>query len=285
MRENSSNDLSPPYLMFMLRSFSVVPLIKVNYLQTLSLSHTMASFKLKSEASRLILSYLWWVIEPLLYVGVFYLVFDKLLQRGGEDFLTFLIVGKIPFLWFSKSVNGSANALLAGKGLMGQRNFPKHIFPYAIVQENAYKQWAVFLLLFILVLLQGYNITESWFWLPVVIFTNLLLILPISMLASLIVAHIPDFRLLIQLGTLFLMFASGIFFDIHKIADPAIRQLVFDYNPLAFLLDAYRQILMYQSRPDLAHLAVIAGISILLLVFMHWIFKLQSQIIAKKVLS
>ena len=285
MDEKSSSDLSPPYLMFMLHSFTVVLLFKVNYLQTLSLSHTMASLKLKSEASRLILSYLWWIIEPLLYVGVFYLVFEKLLHRGGEDFLTFLIVGKIPFLWFSKSVNNSANSLLAGRGIMGQRDFPKHIFPYAIVQENAYKQWLVFLLLFVLVLLQGYSITEAWFWLPAVIFTNLLLILPISMLASLIVAYIQDFRLLIQMGTLFLMFASGIFWDIHEISDPAIRQLVFDCNPIAFLLDAYRQILMHQTQPDLTHLAVIAGISLLLLVFMHWIFKSQSQNIANKVLS
>lgn len=245
----------------------------------------MASLKLKSEASKLVLSYLWWVIEPLLFVGVFYLVFEKLLQRGGDDFLTFLIVGKIPFLWFSKSVNNSANALLGGKSIMAQRDFPKHIFPYSIVQENAYKQWVVFLVLFILVLLQGYNITENWFWLPLVIFTNLLFILPISMLASLIVAHVRDFGLLIQMGTLFLMFASGIFWDVHDIADPEIRKLVFDFNPLAFLLDAYRQILMYQSQPDLKRLAVIAGMSLLLLIFMHWIFKLQSQYIAKKVLS
>jgi lipopolysaccharide transport system permease protein len=269
----------------MLRSFTALPLIKVNYLQTLSLSHTMASLKLKSEASRLMLSYLWWIIEPLLYVGVFYLVFEKLLNRGGEDFLIFLIIGKIPFLWFSKSVNGSANALVAGKGIMAQRDFPKHIFPYSIVLENAYRQWVVFLLLFVLVLLQGYSITMNWFWLPLIIVANFLLILSISMLASLIVAHVRDFRLLIQMGTLFLLFASGIFFDIRKIADPEIRQFILDWNPIAFLLDAYRQVLMYQSQPDLKHLAVIASVSVLSLVFMHWVFKLQSQNIAKRVLS
>lgn len=245
----------------------------------------MASLKLKSESSKLILSYLWWIIEPLLFVGVFYLVFEKILHRGGGDFLTFLMVGKIPFLWFSKSVNSSAGALLGGKGIMGQRDYPKHIFPYSIVQEHAYRQWVTFLILFVFVILKGYNITEYWLWLPAVILTNLLLILPLSMLASLIVAHVRDFRLLIQMGTLFLMFSSGIFWDIHKIPDPEIQQLVFNFNPIAFLLDAYRQILMYQSQPDLAHLAAIAGISLLLLVFMHWIYKLQSYDIAKKVLS
>ena len=209
----------------------------------------------------------------------------KILHRGGEDFLTFLIVGKIPFLWFSKSVNNSANALLAGRGIMEQRDFPKHIFPYAIVQENAYKQWVVFLFLFVFILVQGYNITEAWLWLPAVILTNLLIILPISMLASLLVAYIQDFRLLIQMGTLFLMFSSGVFWDINKIADPGIQQLIFNYNPIAFLLDAYRQILMYQSQPDLMQLGIIAGVSLVLLICMHWLFKSQSQNIAAKVLS
>jgi lipopolysaccharide transport system permease protein len=245
----------------------------------------MASLKLKSEASKLILSYLWWIIEPLLYVGVFYLVFEKLLNRGGEDFLTFLIVGKIPFLWFSKSVNNSANALLAGRGIMGQRDFPKHIFPYAVVQENAYKQWVVFLLLFVLILLRGYEVTQVWIWLPAVIVTNFLIILPISMLASLLVAYVQDFRFLIQMGTLFLLFASGVFWNIHDISDPALRQIVLICNPIAYLLDAYRQILMYHSQPDLTHLSVIAGASLLLLKLMHWIFDSQSQKIANKVLS
>jgi len=153
------------------------------------------------------------------------------------------------------------------------------------VQENAYKQWLVFLLLFAFAILKGHSITEAWLWLPAVIITNLLLILPLSMLASLMVAYVQDFRILIQMGTLFLMFASGIFWDIHEISDPYIRQLVFDFNPIAFLLDAYRQILMHQTQPDLQHLAVIAGISLLLLIFMHWIFKSQSQNIANKVLS
>jgi lipopolysaccharide transport system permease protein len=87
------------------------------------------------------------------------------------------------------------------------------------------------------------------------------------------------------MGTLFLLFASGVFWDIHEISDPYIRQLVFDCNPIAFLLDAYRQILMHQNQPDLTHLTVVAGLSLLLLFLMHWIFKSQSQNIANKVLS
>ncbi len=257
----------------------------MQFSQTLTLSHTMAVMRLKSEASKLVLSYLWWVIEPLLYVTVFYIVFEKLLSRGGGDFLVFLMLGKIPFLWFSKSINTAANAMLTGKGIMGQRDFPKHIFPYSVVLEASYKQVVVFLLLFFWLFTQGYSLSQACLWLPLLILSNLSLILSGSMLAALRVVYLQDLRAVIGMGTLFLMFASGIFWDVRSIADPEVQQLILTFNPLAFLLDAYRQILMHQTSPDISYLLVLTFLSLVLLGLVHWVYARQSQYIAYKVLS
>ena len=52
----------------------------------------MARLSLKAEAQRYYLGYLWWVLEPLLWVGVFYVVFYELLGSITPDFLMFLAV-------------------------------------------------------------------------------------------------------------------------------------------------------------------------------------------------
>jgi len=53
---------------------------------------------------------------------------------------------------------------------------------------------------------------------------------------------------------IFLMFISGIFWDIRAVADPELQGYLFTWNPVAFLLDAYRAVLMYGESPDLSHL-------------------------------
>ena len=48
---------------------------------------TLARFQLKAEARRFALGYLWWIVEPLLYVAVFYVVFVKLMGNRAIRFL------------------------------------------------------------------------------------------------------------------------------------------------------------------------------------------------------
>ena len=79
----------------------------MNPLQFISLLDVKARMGLKSEASKLYLSYLWWVLEPILWALAFYFVFEVLLSFGRDLF--FIMCGKVPFLWFSKSVTNVAH--------------------------------------------------------------------------------------------------------------------------------------------------------------------------------
>jgi len=124
--------------------------------------NAMATLSLKADAQRYFFGYLWWVLEPLLWVGVFYLVFEILLGTGRTDFLVFLAVGKLTFIWFSKTVSQSANSLLANRGLIGKMDAPKWLFPLAICHEGLYKQLAVFALLIVLLLFKAYTPSVVW---------------------------------------------------------------------------------------------------------------------------
>ena len=94
-----------------------------------------------------------------------------------------------------------------------------------------------------------------------------------------------DFRLIISLTMTFLLFTSGIFWDVHDLGDPAKTALVLAVNPLAFLLDAYRQILMHQAPPDSALLLRIAAVSGVIIIVMVRVMRKGSQYLALKVLT
>jgi len=133
--------------------------------QYFRLIDVQARMLLKADSSRFKLGYLWWFLEPLLWVGVFYVVFNLILGssgRSGGDSLLFLICGKFAFIWFSKTVNQASNSIVANKGLVGKINVTKTIFPMAVVQESLYRQSAVYLLLLFLVIAFGGAPSLTW---------------------------------------------------------------------------------------------------------------------------
>jgi lipopolysaccharide transport system permease protein len=215
---------------------------------------SQARFALKADATKYFLGYLWWVLEPLLFVGVFYVVFDIILQSGRGDFLVFLMCGKLPFAWFSKGVNTASNSIVSNVGLIAKIDIPKSIFPMSKILECTYRQFAVFGLLFGVLIWNEYSVTMLWFWLIPLVILQFLMIVSCSLIGSILVCIVRDFSVLIGLSMVFLMFSSGIFWDVRSLSNPEMTQLILTWNPLAFLLDAYRQVLMFEQVPDIVRL-------------------------------
>jgi lipopolysaccharide transport system permease protein len=245
-----------------------------------------ARMLLKADASKLMLGYLWWFLEPMLWVGVFYVVFNLILDsRRGGDFILFLACGKFAFIWFSKTVTQASNSIVANQSLVGKINIPKSLFPMACVQESLYRQSTVFLLLFAGVIAFGYPVTSTWLWLLPVLLVNYVMIVACSLTGAYLVCLVRDFTKIIPLCMMFLLFTSGIFWDVRDLGDPHKTELLLAANPLAFMLDAYRQILMYQTPPDAIHLFQVGVGASLLAVIMVSLMRRNSQYLALKVLT
>ena len=217
----------------------------------------------KAEVRKTYLNYLWWILEPALFVGVFYLVFGMLFDKGGVDFFAFLICGKIPFLWYSRSIMNSSGSIVANRGLIEQIAIPKIFFPIVVVFQDGLKQLVVFTLLILVLLSINVGLDSTLLYLPLVIVSQLAFILASGFIVATIVPIVPDFRYIVATGLHLLLFGSGIFFD-YKQYIPHDYQTLFLANPLAYLIECYRDILLYHRAPDFAGLGLIFSISLLL---------------------
>ena len=238
----------------------------------LELVNTYARLNLKAKASKTYLSYAWWIIEPLLFVAIYYFVFTRVLANRPQDFVLFLFAGKIPFLWIAKSITNTSGSILANKGLLGQSAIQPALFPLVVLQENFYKQIPVFIMLLGLLLFFGVHPGWGWLWLLPLICLNYLFLLPVALAGALVTAFIPDARLMLSLLTTFLMFVSGVFWDIRSLADVSLQHALLVYNPVAFLLDTYRAVLIYQETPDLSRmvwLTLLTSLTLALIVYLY----------------
>ena len=235
----------------------------------LQLVDTLARFNLKVEASRFYLGYLWWVFEPLLYVAIFYYVFKYGIQIGTEDYLLFLICGKFMFLWFSKSVIASSMAIKNNTNIFIRVKISKTLFPYSAVHSAFYKEILSLLVIVILCTWLGSKPATIWVFLLPLLLTQYILTMACGLAAALLVSLIADFSNLITFVMLFLLISSGVFWDIRNIENPELVSLIFALNPIAFLIDSYRQILIEQQLYNLKHLLMLGICVILATISLH----------------
>jgi lipopolysaccharide transport system permease protein len=241
-------------------------------------------FNLKAEARKHYLNYAWWFLEPALQVAVFYVVFDILLNRGGDGFVVFLICGQIPFMWFSRSVLNASNSIMVGRGLIQQMAIPKAFFPALAVAQDLVKQGVVFACLLTFVTAMGYLPGVTWLSLPILAITQLLLILACSLIAAAITPFLPDFRFVVQTGLMMLMFGSGIFYDYRTtLLDE--HKTFFLLNPMARLIDSYRTVLIRDTWPDWTALAWLSIACVVVIIVMLSFYRRIDSVYARLVIQ
>lgn len=218
---------------------------------------------LQSETSKSRLGIIWWILDPLLYMSVFYLVFGVIFERGGDDFVVKLLIALVIWRWFDNTVKTCGSSLLTGAGLMRQVYVSKLLFPLAPIIAQTIKFLVVLSMLLLFLLVYGIEPGLNWLGLGAVLIVELLFIAGVGLCLAAIIPFFPDLKIVIDYGIQLAFFLSGIFYDISRVPDSVL--IYFQLNPMATLIDQARQILLLHHSPDWIALGWIALVSSLLI--------------------
>lgn len=230
-----------------------------------------AAADLRAEAARTYLGFAWWVLDPVIFMLIFYVLFELLLRRGGEHFVQFLLIGLVTWRWFHMTVFNGANALPAGHGLIRQTYLPKLLLPLAAILTDLIKFAVVLTLLLAFLGLSGFGPGAAWLALPALLLAQLALICGVTLLLAALVPFLPDLKPLIGHVLQMLFFLSGIFYDPAGI--PEAHRGYFFLNPMAALIESYREVLLRDRWPDgwmlLAIVALAVGLILAAVAILH----------------
>ncbi|NDV24914.1 ABC transporter permease [Desulfovibrio sp. JC022] len=228
------------------------------------LAYIYVKANLRVEVSSYYLNYVWWVLEPVFMMTVFYVVFDIMLNQGTQHFVGFLLVGLASWNWFARSVNNSKNSIHDARGLILQVRIPKMFFPFTTVCQDSFKQLFVVALLLLFLLFYPTPVTVCWFALPILLALQFVLNLAVGMFCAAIVPFVPDMRFIVSTVIEILFFATGIFYDLDTMVLPEHRPIIYA-NPMAGLLKNYRAVLLHGDWPNWFYLLYVAGFSFVFL--------------------
>ncbi len=215
-----------------------------------------------TEASKTYLNFLWWIVDPLFTMVVFYIVFAMILKRGTEDYPIFLLVGLVAWQWFGNTVSSAAHSIQQARSLINQVKFPKIVLPLTVILTNTYKFLFVIGVLLVVLWTAGYQPTICYAALPFLMFLQLILIYGTSTLVASLIPLLPDLQYVVTNFLRAMMFLSGIFYPLSTI--PEQFQSVFLLNPMVSIIDAYRNILMYGQWPFVEELSYAILLTVLI---------------------
>lgn len=220
----------------------------INKRQYLLLVMQKSVSDLLAEARQGYIGILWWIVEPVLYLSVFYFIFVVVFDRGGKESVAFLLIGLVIWKWFGSSIPKCSNSISANIGLIRQIYIPKMLLPGMAIVTTTIKFLFVFSLLLIFLLAVGFDVNSSWLSLPILLIVQFIMTLAVGSVLAAIIPFLPDLKFIIENVMMLLFFLSGIFFDFSAVS-PGVKTFL-NLNPMLGLIESYRSVLVYGTWPD-----------------------------------
>lgn len=205
---------------------------------------------LKSEVASSHLSWLWWILDPILFMLVYWFIFMVIFGQKKEYFHIFVFVGLSMWNLFNKTVSGSVRIVAANRAVVTKVYIPKYFLIIVLLCENLFKMMISFGIVIIMMLWAHVPIS----WNVIYVFPVLVDLILITFGVSTILAHfgvfMDDLKNLTNVGLRVLFYMSGIFYVITDRVDAAVATLLLRVNPIGFLIDACRESLVYCHTPQ-----------------------------------
>ncbi len=218
------------------------------------------------------LGLIWALLSPLLMVAMLTVIFSNVLgirvrEVTGDSSLNFglyLYCGLIPFLAYSQALNQGVNIIRRNSDLVQGVVFPLEILPLTTVLttliQNVFGVVAVSLVLVTLEQRLSWTIVL----LPLVMVVQLVFTLGLAYLMAVAGTYVPDVRETLKAVVRATFFITPILWPTGRV--PEQYSFLVDYNPLAALVEAYRDLILGGQLPDAWGMAYFSIVALVLFV-------------------
>ncbi len=213
------------------------------------------------------LGFAWAFLGPLVMISLYTLIFSELVglrvgrEVAGNDNLNYglyIYCAVLPFSAFSESLTQSTNIIRRNSTLVQKMIFPVEILPLtATITSMADKLLGLGVLAAVLAFLgyvlqwEGYGLHWTLVLLPALIFIQLIFITGLSYIFTVIGAYLPDVRETLRAFVRAMFFFTPIIWPVSRVEGTKF-EWVLTYNPMAYVVQSYRDLIINGEVPDLA---------------------------------
>ncbi|WGK81288.1 ABC transporter permease [Vibrio aestuarianus] len=237
----------------MYQEFLKLPFNNMNLIYQLTKREVVGRYKGSA------LGLLWSFIVPLVMLGVYTFVFGMVFKArwgvdGGHNFSVLLFAGLTFHAFLAECLTSSPGVILNKPNFVKKVVFPLEILPIVSVLTALFHFCVSLLILFFAVLWANGSVPLTWLALPFVFLPLFLLGLAASWLLASLGVYLRDIGQMTGVLATLLMFLCPIFYPLSAI--PEAYQPYILLNPLSYIVEEARNILVFGTWPEFKNLAV-----------------------------
>jgi lipopolysaccharide transport system permease protein len=220
----------------------------------------------------------WSFFNPLImltvYTFVFSVVFKARWSVAGEDKINFaiiLFVGLIAYGLFAECINRAPTLILSNSNYVKKVVFPLEILPSVALGSALFHAGVSLIVLLIAQFLVNQRLPWTVIFFPIVVLPLLFTAMGLAWLLSALGVYVRDMGQITTIFTTVLMFMSPLFYPLSAL--PKQYQVWLQLNPLTFIIEQSRNVLIFGKTPDWILWGLALAASLLVCAVGFWWFQ------------
>lgn len=237
------------------------------------LTDELAKREIKQRYKQSVLGYCWVILNPFFQMVVMAFVFSRLVSTTtiGVPYAIFLYCGLLPWTLFSSSLSSSVNALVGNAGLLTKVYFPREIFVISTIMAKLVDFVLASSVFVVMMIWYQLPLYPTVLWVIPILIIQILFMYGLSLIFACANLFYRDIQYLMNLILLLWFYLTPVLYPVETF--PPQYRWIFQLNPMAVIINAYRQVILAGGMPNLMSLSLALILSLILMGIGYALFK------------
>ena len=228
----------------------------------------MAKIEFSLRYAGTLLGVFWVIIQPILTIMVFWLIFSQGLRisiPGDIPYSIYFICGFIPWVMFNEVVTTSINGVRGNLNLIKKTAFPSEILPIVYLLSASVVHLIFIIILLMIIIANGLTINLFLFFFVFYYILLSMFVSGISWLAAGLNVLYKDVGQFVSVLMNLWFWITPIAWNINMVPEDY-RWIVY-LNPLTYFIEGYRNIFIYHDMSKIIDWYSLYGVTICFIIF------------------
>ncbi len=240
-----------------------------------------AKAELKASVADSYLNWLWWVLDPILFMLVYSFLAQIIFSSREDNFAVFVFIGLTAWDFFNRTITNSVKLVKANKSTVIKIYLPKYSLILSKMYVNAFKMLISFGLVAISMIFSRIDIGWNILYVPLILLVLFVVTFGFASIFMHFGVFIEDLANVIAVFLRLVFYMSGVFYSISdklgKVSEFAAALLSVG-NPVALIISSLRNVMLYNTAPNVPALLIWLVIGVLVsVVGVRTIYKYENS--------
>lgn len=239
---------------------------------------------LKTRYKGSFLGFLWTFLNPLFQLAIYALLFPLIMKASAiqQPYAMFLFVALLPWIFFSSSITSSTECIVENYNLVKKIYFPRQVLPLSVSTAGLINYFYGLIITVIGLIIGGCPFfTINLLYVPLLLLILYVCTTGFCLLFSSLNVYVRDLEHIVSIVTMAWFYATPVVYSLTSM--PHWVQKLLMLNPLAPIVESFRNVLFYGTAPQTEFLIIAAIEAVVIFILGVYVFNALEKGFAEEI--